>query len=73
MKGGNHGASHIYKALESRVENNIFIYHFPIRSYKKFAANAKQGAALLKNNPDTRMGNHLRRWAKMWEAGTLEE
>ena len=73
VKGGNHDASHIYKSLGSRVENNIFIYHFPIRSYEKFVTNAKQGAALLKNNPDARMGNHLRRWAKMWEVGTLEE
>ena len=73
VRGGNHGAYHICKKLGSRVENNIFIYHFQIRSYEKFVADAKQGAALLKNNPAVRMGSHLRRWAKMWEAGTLEE
>ena len=73
VRGGNHDAYHIYKLLGSRVEDNIFIYHFQIRSYEKFVAQAKQGAVLLKNNPATRMGNHLRRWAKMWEAGTLEE
>ncbi len=73
VKGGSHRASHIYKPLGVRQENDIFIYHFPIRSYKKFVANAQQGWALLSHNPATRMGNHLKRWARMWKEGILRE
>lgn len=73
VKGGNHTAQHLFQLTRPKMANDIFIYHFPIRSYAKFLASAQHRAHLLRTNPATRMGNHHRRWVKMLQAGTLQQ
>lgn len=70
MSGGNHRAKHIGKVWTARKESGIRVYHFPIRSYEQFEANIKHRQILLKN-PNARMGDHYRRWVRIYEEGKL--
>lgn len=71
ISGGNHRAKHIGKALTARREPNIEVLHFPIRSYEQFEANIQNRQKLLKQN--ARMGDHYRRWVRLYEDGQLEK
>lgn len=72
LSGGNHRAKHIGKAFTARNETGIHVYHYPIRSYAQFEANIKQREVLLKL-PNARMGDHYRRWVRLYQEGRLEE
>lgn len=72
LSGGNHRAKHIAKAFTARNEAYIHVYHYPIRSYSQFEANIKQRQALLKL-PNAKMGDHYRRWVRIYEEGGLEQ
>lgn len=70
ISGGNHRAKHIGKFLTARMESNIEVFHYPIRSYDQFEANICHRQSLLKQN--ARMGDHYRRWVKLYQNGELE-
>ena len=72
LSGGNHRAKHFGKALSARSEKGIHVYHYPIRSFEQFEANIKHRQELLKL-PNARMGDHYRRWVKIYEEGSLYE
>lgn len=72
LSGGNHRAKHYGKFLSARKEPGIRVYHYPIRSYEQFEANIQQRQQLLKL-PNTRMGDHYRRWVRLYEEGKLYE
>jgi glycosyltransferase involved in cell wall biosynthesis len=71
IKGGNHRAWHAWGWLNTRQSSDVTVYHYPIRSRESFVANIENRAALLKKGV-TKMGNHYRRWVKLYEAGQLE-
>jgi glycosyltransferase involved in cell wall biosynthesis len=72
MKGGNHRAKHGWRLINKRDENNIHVYHYPIRSYQQFAANIQNRKRLLEST-NARMGDHYRRWVKLLDEGRLEQ
>uniref|UniRef100_Q31FG9 Glycosyltransferase family 2 protein n=1 Tax=Hydrogenovibrio crunogenus (strain DSM 25203 / XCL-2) TaxID=317025 RepID=Q31FG9_HYDCU len=72
ISGGNHRAKHIAKVFTARNEHNIRVFHYPIRSWRQFEANIKHRQILLKH-PKARMGDHYRRWVKLYEQGMLKE
>ncbi|MCF6254439.1 MAG: glycosyltransferase family 2 protein, partial [Thiomicrorhabdus sp.] len=53
-------------------EPNIQVYHYPIRSYEQFEANIKRRVELLKL-PNAKMGDHYRRWVRIYNEGGLHE
>ncbi len=71
IKGGNHRAWHAWGWLNQRESANITVYHYPIRSRASFIANIENRAALLKKGV-SKMGNHYRRWVKLYDSGQLE-
>lgn len=71
ISGGNHRAKHIAKTFSARMEPDIVVYHYPIRSWNQFEANIQHRQKLLMN-PNARMGNHYRRWVRILEQGHLK-
>lgn len=71
ISGGNHRAKHIARAFTQRTESALRVYHYPIRSYSQFETNIKHRVKLLQKN--ARMGNHYRRWVKMYQCGELKK
>ncbi len=69
---GNHNAEHIafWKKMEFR---KIHIYHYPFRTYKQFENKAKLYVEVLKANPNAKIGPHVKKWAKQYLEGKLEE
>ncbi|WP_430460505.1 glycosyltransferase family 2 protein [Thalassolituus sp. LLYu03] len=72
LKGGNHWAKHGWRWINARDAAGITVYHYPIRSYSQFEANIINRQRLLKET-NARMGDHYRRWVKLYEAGALKE
>ncbi len=72
ISGGNHRAKHIGKAFTARKASEIQVYHYPIRTFEQFEANIKRRVELLKL-PNARMGDHYRRWVRIYESGGLRE
>ena len=73
IRGGNHRAFHLWSwGIPSTLED-IWIYHFPIRSYAEFLSGVEQKRRIFKNHPATRVGRHDHRWVKLLNAGKLEE
>ncbi|MEA3404358.1 MAG: glycosyltransferase family 2 protein [Pseudomonadota bacterium] len=72
LSGGNHRAKHVGKVFSARNEPGIHVYHYPIRSFAQFEANIKHRQELLKL-PNARMGDHYRRWVRIYEEGGLYE
>ncbi len=72
LSGGNHRAKHFGKLFSARKESGIHVYHYPIRSFAQFEANIKHRQQLLKL-PNARMGDHYRRWVRIYEEGGLYE
>ena len=72
LSGGNHRAKHVGKLFSARSETGIHVYHYPIRSYAQFEANIKHRAELLKI-PNAKMGDHYRRWVRIYREGGLQE
>lgn len=71
VKGGNHRAWHSWGWLNERHTDNITVYHYPIRSRRKFIENIENRAKLL-NSGVSKMGDHYRRWVKLLENGEIE-
>ena len=72
ISGGNHRAKHWDKWRTGRRTDALRVYHYPIRSYAQFEANIRHRQQLLKL-PNVRMGDHYRRWVKLYEQGRLRE
>jgi rRNA processing protein Gar1 len=72
INSGNHSAEHI--AFHKKQEfSNIHIYHYPIRSFEQFKNNIENRKWLLENIKNVKMGNHYRRWVKIYNDGNLEK
>ncbi|GAB6045679.1 hypothetical protein JCM11957_12770 [Caminibacter profundus] len=69
---GNHSAEHI-AFWKKKEPLNIHIYHYPFRSYKQFENKAKIYVEVLKANPNAKIGPHVKKWARMYLEGRLEE
>ena len=72
ISGGNHRAKHWDKWRTGRKTDALRVYHYPIRNYAQFEANIRHRQQLLKL-PNVRMGDHYRRWVKLYEQGRLWE
>lgn len=72
LKGGNHRAKHGWRWMNARETDGIVVYHYPIRSYEQFEANIVNRQRLLRDT-NARMGDHYRRWVKLYEQGLLKE
>lgn len=72
LKGGNHRAKHGWRWINAREESGIVVYHYPIRNYAQFEANIINRQRLLRDT-NARMGDHYRRWVKLYEQGLLEQ
>lgn len=72
VKGGNHRAWHLWGAVNGRTSSSIRVHHYPIRSLDRFVANIEHRAKLLKKGV-RKMGDHYRRWVRLYDAGRLEE
>ena len=54
--------------------NNIFIDHYPIRSYKHFERKVINGGSSYEiSHIPEHIGHHWRRWYKIWKQGKLKE
>lgn len=72
MKGGNHRAKHSWRLINKRDEKNITVYHYPIRNYQQFENNIKNRKRLIEET-NAQMGDHYRRWVRIYNEGLLEE
>ncbi|MBL33297.1 MAG: hypothetical protein CMI03_16670 [Oceanospirillaceae bacterium] len=72
VKGGNHRAWHLWGQLNQKESENTMVFHFPIRSKESFIRNVENRARLLENGVH-KMGDHYRRWVKLYRDNRLEE
>ncbi len=72
MKGGNHRAKHGWGLINKRNESAISVHHYPIRNYQQFENNIINRKRLLESTR-ARMGDHYRRWVRIYNEGGLEE
>jgi len=72
VKGGNHRAWHLWERINERATSAINVYHYPIREKEHFVDHIKNRQILLDKGV-TKMGNHYRRWCKLYKEGLLEE
>lgn len=72
VKGGNHRAWHLWGKLNARKVDSIKVFHYPIRSRESFIENIEHRARLLRKGV-SKMGDHYRRWVRLYEEGKLEE
>lgn len=72
INSGNHSAEHLafWNKKESKSIKN---YHYPIRSFKQFEKRTITRKYVLENMPNVKMGNHYRRWVKMYNENRLLE
>ncbi len=81
VKGGNHRAKHVaFKSIVDYMKpydklkkvDEIKVYHFSMRGWKHFEGNILNRKHLLEEHENVRMGNHYRRWVKLYNEGTLK-
>ena len=72
INGGSHRAKHLGHMKKDVVQPDINVYHYPIRSYQQFEKNIIHRKELLKRK-DIKMGDHYRRWVRLYDEGTLFE
>lgn len=72
LKGGNHWARHVWRLISKRDESGIEVIHFPIRSYEQFERNIINRKRLIETT-NARMGDHYRRWVRLYDEGKLRE
>lgn len=72
INSGNHSAEHI-AIWKKHQSDKIRVYHYPIRSFEQFYKRVKTRKEVLDKDSSVKLGNHERRWKKMFEDGTLEE
>ena len=57
--------------INQRDSDEVVVHHYPIRSYEQFERNVRNRQPLL--HKGARMGDHYRRWVRLFEQGKLEE
>jgi hypothetical protein len=68
---GNHIASHV-PGRHAGAPKDIYIHHFPVRSYGHFEAKTIKGGRALNKHPGPwSNGKRWRGWYKTWKAGEL--
>jgi len=67
--GGNHTARHVAKKFTSRLEERIFIAHYPFQSWEKFRKNIEHRKELVSQG--AKMGPHYHRWVAKLKSGEL--
>lgn len=72
VKGGNHRAWHSWGFINQKLEPDITVYHYPIRSRENFTSHIKNRAELLAAGV-TKMGDHYRRWVRFYNEGRLDD
>ncbi len=72
VKGGNHRAWHLWGQLNQKESQNTAVFHFPIRSKEGFIRNVENRARLLDKGV-RKMGDHYRRWVKLYKDNRIEE
>lgn len=72
VKGGNHRAWHTRNAWAYTESSNISVFHYPVRNKNHFLENIKNRSGLLHSNKN-RMGDHYRRWVRLYNEGKIEE
>jgi glycosyltransferase involved in cell wall biosynthesis len=81
VKGGNHRAKHVaFKSIvdymkpydKLRKVDEIKVYHFSMRGWKHFESNILNRKRLIEEHENVRMGNHYRRWVKLYNEGKLK-
>ena len=73
VKMGNHDI--LTKSKVSKIySENIFIFHFPIRSYSQFEYKVVKSATAYQNGPHAYDDNgwHIKSWYKLYKNGQLE-
>lgn len=73
ISGGNHRAKHIGSILTKRNERQIMVYHYPIRAFSHFEDSVRLRKHILETVPKVKMGNHYRRWIKLFDEGELKK
>jgi hypothetical protein len=71
IKGGNHRAKHVMRLINQANSDKVMVHHYPMRSYEQFERNIRNRQPLVAKG--ARMGDHYRRWVRMFEQGKLEE
>jgi len=66
----NGSTDNTYEILQN-LQKIVDIYHYPIRNFYQFKKNIENRVKLLKRG--AKMGNHIKRWAKLYLEGKLEE
>ncbi len=71
---GNHGVNSKTDIKYVNI-NNVFIHHFPVRSYRQFLRKVKNGGSSYANNKDKNpdMGWHWKEWYSLYNMGLLKE
>jgi hypothetical protein len=72
LNSGNHSAEHI-AFWQKHESNQMRVYHYPIRSFEQFKKRVKTRKDVLDKNPNVKLGDHERRWKKMFEENRLEQ
>jgi hypothetical protein len=72
VKGGNHRVWHLWGKLNQKHVDTIKVHHYPIRSKAHFIAHIEHRARLLRKGV-IKMGDHYRRWVRLYEAGKFAE
>ncbi len=72
VKGGNHRAWHLWSKFNQTERSSIEVLHYPIRSKAHFIHHIENRSKLLKSGV-TKMGDHYRRWVKLYEEGKIED
>jgi len=72
VKGGNHRAWHLWGKINQTESHITKVFHFPMRSKASFIQNIENRAKLLDKGV-SKMGDHYRRWVKLYNEGCIEE
>lgn len=72
VKGGNHRAWHTRSLINQRNDSSIGVYHYPIRSKAHFIDHIQNREKLLASGV-TKMGDHYRRWVRLYQQDKLDE
>lgn len=66
---GNHQVQMLFE--KKCIASNIFIYHYPIRSYSHFERKVIRGGIAYSNNSNKNLGIHWRYWYSLYLQGQL--
>lgn len=72
---GNHSIEETNKKISRRkvIRNDVYIHHFPIRSFEHFKCKVINGGSAYEKNPlnDPNIGWHWKAWYRIYKEGNL--